>query len=271
MAAEIPPSYVLGSAVAFCAGLCTSHGDDFVVANLDIALQQVCRREAAHNHFFADYEELNVEGLQDICNLAAAIGPQRSILAVSQLGPAVLTMSLLSMHGLKLATVFWQIGRRDQEILKRSGTLLINLNEHKSGRSLFRELAALQREGYSLALMIDAPMKSRYRYTFLGYQVRCSSMLERYAASFDKHVIPISAELLDSTHLKLGALSSISRMENLTQQLLSFLQNEIYRHIQQYNWSPGSIIFSDKDALINGLRFIDDILEWRSKLRDRYQ
>jgi hypothetical protein len=52
-------------------------------------------------------------------------------------------------------------------------------------------------------------------------------------------------------------------MLGATQKLLSTVEELIYTHPLQYEWARTSIIFTDPNALLEGLSILEDILTWR--------
>jgi hypothetical protein len=262
-------SQLLGSALAFAATLAPRYERDFILERLPSVAEQIERREVMVERCRVGTGGLSVRGLEVVTQFVRAIGPDKAVLAVSQFGPTMLCVPTLATCGVKIACAYWAIAPAIGEILEAGGAVLLDLNRELNARSLLRRLAALQHAGRVIALIVEAPMQSRRRYSFMGYNVRCSSLLELYATSLKKVVLPLSSRIAAPDQLQMIVGEALPSPCNFTQVLLTGLENMIDGHFDQYMWSPASIVFSDPRALRSAIDLAPEILDWRETVLRR--
>jgi hypothetical protein len=258
---------LFGAALAFTAGLCSEFDRQSIIDHLYTLTAHRVRLHRLRGRTRTYCDPLEVSGIEQIDDLLRECRPQNTIFALSQMGANVLITPLLVSLGHRIAVVFWEIDAITREILSECEALLIDLNLHRDPHLLLGYLDGLQQSGCALAMVIEAPMNSRRRYRFLGYDVRCASLIEVYAKRSGNCVVPLASRLPGENNLEISMGEPIMDGDRLTQTLLSWVECQIYLHHDHYNWSTRSIIFTDQCALLNALAYAEDILQWRAQLR----
>jgi hypothetical protein len=256
----------LGPSLAMAAGICAKFDHASIVRRFDSlhARNGMMRRIALR--LAETPREVSFEGLAEIRQAVGDIGPNKVILAGSLLGYATATLLALSSLGLKIATVFWNVAPSDRLLLERAAIRLIDMRSQGSGLELFKLLRRTQAAGYVVALRCDAPGRSNKRHKFLGYDVKCATLIEAYARVSKLIILPIEAELLSDQAMTLSCRTPLREAKNATQNLLSQLEQSIYENPLNYSWASNSVIFSSDHAVGNALSFLPDILAWRDGL-----
>jgi hypothetical protein len=257
---------LLGSAIALSAGLYSRYEHDFIVAQFPALQWHLRKVKSVHRRLLRDRNEISFRGIDQIANLLHDVKSQRVVFAVSQFGPILASVPALTSIGVKVAGVYWALSDNNGRILESCRAHFIDLSEQRNGLSLIRSMQELHADGYVLALMCDAPGKSRSRYEFLNYTVRCANLIEVYARLNCCAVIPTYCQLLSDAEVSLHCTPPVTDYRNMTQRLLSDLEALIYKDYINYLWSGTSIIFSDSRAMVNGLRCLPDFLDWSERL-----
>ncbi len=254
---------LLGPAVAMSAGLYARFRHEFIVTQFDFLKSHSRNVKAIHRRLLRGGEAIKFLGLNDLAKPLQKLRTERVIFAGSQFGPPLASVVALTSMGVKVAGVYWALSKTYGRILENRRVRAINLTEQTNRFALIRLLQKLHDDGYVIWLMCDAPGKSRIRYKFLGYSVICANLIEVYARLYGCTVVPTYCRLLsdDEVSVHCGAMST--NYQNMTQRLLSNLQALIYEDPINYLWSGASIVFSDSRAILNGLHFVADFLEWR--------
>jgi Bacterial lipid A biosynthesis acyltransferase len=190
---------------------------------------------------------------------------ERLLFAGSQFGLPLASLAALSLIELKIACAFWAIAEVDRKFLQSRGVRTIDIAQQTNRFSFVRLLKNLHADGYAICLVCDAPGKSHARYDFLGYKVNCANLIEMYARLNKCTVIPTYCRLLSGHEVSMHCDLPLMDHENMTQRLLSNVETLIYDDYANYRWNGKSIIFSDPQALLNGLICLPDFLKWRDQ------
>jgi hypothetical protein len=240
-------------------------GIDHRSSNLnDLVQAQVLRRQAVAARYLENDEPARLLGLDDLVQAVAAEKLPGALFAVPQIGPFSLAAALITRSGVKMATVFWNLSGGVKQLLENSDVVLLKLDRNSAPRSTIGKIAELQLDGFCVCLLIEVPMRSRRRYSFMDYDVTCSSLIEIFARRCGRQVHRLYTILDNSENVKLCIESAVNG-RHLTQRLLSWAEKMAITHIVQYNWSEASIVFSDPAAYVNGLSFLPEILAWRDR------
>ena len=209
-------------------------------------------------------ETVRLMGLDDLVQTVAGKKLPGALFAVPQIGPFSLAAALIARSGVKIATAFWNLGGGAKQVLEKSDVVLLKLDRNSAPPSTIKEIAELQLDGFCVCLLIEVPMRSRRRYSFMDYDVTCSSLIEIFAQRCSRQIHRLYTILDNSGNVKLCIESAVNG-QHLTQKLLSWAEKLAITHIVQYNWSEASIVFSDPAAYANGLSFLPEILAWRDR------
>ena len=186
------------------------------------------------------------------------------IFAVCLTGPYQLVAALIALNKMKIATVFWKMGRAAKTLLTSSGVRLIDLASRAGTVAIMDEILSAHREGYNIFLIVETPMASRRRYKFFGYSVTCSSLIETLSKRFGWDIYVLDCSLKSDTEVRVQFTDLISGPD-ITQKLLRRCEAVALANIGEYIWTPASIVLSDPAAYINGLTFLPEILTWRDQ------
>jgi lauroyl/myristoyl acyltransferase len=247
------------------AGLCARFNHKFIVRQFDALSVQAGKAKEAHRRLLRDKEKIKFRGLNDAAELLQRLKSDRVIFAGSQFGPPLVSLAALASVGPRIAIVYWALSKTTKRILENCQVHTIDMTEQTSWLAFVRLLQKLQADGYFIWLMCDAPGKSRSRYDFLGYSVRCANLIEVYARIYDCMVIPTYCRLISYAEASLHFDTPLINHQNMTQLLLSNLEELIHKEHINYIWNKACIVFSDPRALQNGLRCLPDFLEWRDE------
>jgi hypothetical protein len=261
---QVRSADLLAQAFAVSANLALRRERSLIVQYYDRIQAEAQRRRAAVARYLENAESLRLWGLDDLVRAVSGESLPGALIALPQIGPFALAAALIARSGVKIATVFWDLGGEVKELLENSQVVLLRLDRNLAPRSTIREIEELQSSGFGVCLLIEVPMRSRRRYGFLGYRVACSSLIEACARHGNRRVHRLCAMLDDMGDVRL-AVESALRGRHLTQRLLCWAEKVAIAHIDQYNWSEASIVFSDPAAYENGLSFLPEILSWRDR------
>jgi hypothetical protein len=256
-------SDLLAQAFAISANLALRRDRSSIVQSYDLVQAQVLRRQAVTARYLENDEPARLLGLDDLVQTVAAEKLPGALFAVPQIGPFSLAAALIARSGVKIATVFWNLSGGVKRLLENSDVVLLKLDRNSAPRSTIGKIAELQLDGFCVCLLIEVPMRSRRRYSFMDYDVTCSSLIEIFAGRCGRQVHRLYI-LDNSENVKLCIESTVNG-QHLTQRLLSWAEKMAITHIAQYNWSEASIVFSDGAAYANGLSFLPEILAWRDR------
>ncbi len=247
------------------AGLYGRFGRKFITGQFNALNSQVEKTKRFYRRLLRDSETIEFHGLNNFAKLLRNLRSERVILAGSQFGPPLVSFAALTSLGLKVATVYWAWSETHRRILQNCGVHAIKMTEQTNRISFIRLLQKLHDDGYIIWLMCDAPGKSRIQYDFLGYTARCANLIEVHARIHGCTVIPTYCQLLSDNEASLHCNAPLTDYQYMTQRLLSNLQALIYEDPLNYLWGGSSIIFSDPQAILNGLRCLPDFLNWRDQ------
>jgi hypothetical protein len=262
---QVRNSDLLAQAFALSANLVLRRERSSIVQSYDPVRAEARRRRTAVTRYLADSRSLELLGLDDLVRAVTNEKTPGALIAIPQVGPFALAVALIARSGVKIATVFWDLGGEIKRLLKSSDVVLLRLDRNAAPRSTIREIAELLLRGFAVCLLIEVPMRSRRRYGFMGYNVTCSSLIETSARRCRKPVHRLYTILDSGRNIRLCVESAVSG-EYLTQFLLSWAEEVAIADIEQYNWSEASIVFSDPAAFANGLSFLPEILAWRDQV-----
>jgi hypothetical protein len=215
--------------------------------------------------YLEDRESVRLLGIDDLVRLIAKEKMPGALIAVPQIGPFALAVALIAGSGIKIATVFWDLGGEIKQLLESSDVVLLRLDRNSAAQSTIRQIEDLQLRGFVVCLLIEVPMRSRRLYSFMGYDVTCSSLIETSARYCRRPAHRLYAILDNIGNVRL-CIESAVRGKHLTQILLSWAEEVAIANIEQYNWSEASIVFSNPAAYQNGLSFLPEILSWRDQV-----
>jgi lauroyl/myristoyl acyltransferase len=259
-------SRLLGAALAMAAGLSQSFEQKFIVQQFDELFRQSRKSAAVHRRIVEDWQSLSFAGVNEIWPVLDMNDLQRVVFGVSQFGLVTASIAALRSMGLKLAIVFRSIDTPFRRFLEAAGTRLVDVTEHRNKFSLISVLQNSQNEGYIPVLRTDAPGNSGKRYRYFGYDVGCSNLIEVYARITNSAIVQVFNEAISEGEVHLGCKQPVfSRGETTTQRLLSELETAIMEHPGNYSWSSSSIVLSDDRAILNGLSYLPEFLEWRDR------
>lgn len=262
---KVRGSDLLAQAFAISANLALRQERSEIVQFYNIVQSEVLRRRVATARYLEDRESIRLLGLDDLVRTVANDKMPGALIAVPQIGPFALAVALIAGSGIKTATVFWDLGGDVKEVLKDSDVVLLRLDHSSAARSIIRKIEELQFRGFVVCLLIEVPMRSRRRYSFMGYDVTCSSLIETSARYCRRSVYRVYTILDNTGNVRLCVESAVNG-KHLTQILLSWAEEVAITNIEQYNWSEASIVFSDPAAYENGLSFLPEILSWRDRV-----
>lgn len=257
-------SDLLAQAFAISANLALRRERSLIVQSYDLIQAEVLRQRAALARYLENRESVRLLGLDDLVRAVSSETLPGALFAVPQIGPFALAAALIARCGVKIATVFWGLAGEVKQVLENSDVVLLRLDRCSSPRSTIREIEELQLRGFAVCLLIEVPMRSRRRYSFMDYDVACSSLIEVSARHCSRQVRRLYTILDNIGNVKLCIESAVDG-RHLTQALLSWAEEVAISNIEQYNWSEASIVFSDPAAYENGLSFLPEILEWRDR------
>jgi hypothetical protein len=265
---EVDESDLLAQAFAISANLALRRERSFIVRSYDRVRAEALRRRAAVVRYRETRGPVGLLGLDDFVRAVTSEKLPGALFAVPQIGPFALAAALIAGSGVKIATLFWDLGAEVKQLLENSDVILLRLDRHSAPRSTIRDIEELQLSGFGVCLLIEVPMRSRRRYSFLGYRVTCSSLIEACATHCNRQVHRLYTMLDNTGYVRLCTESAITG-SNATQRLLCWAEQVAIANIEQYNWSEASIAFSDPAAYENGLRFLPEILAWRDRRLQR--
>jgi hypothetical protein len=257
-------SDLLAQSFAISANLALRRDRSSIVQSYDLVQAEVLRRQAVTARYLENDEPARLLGLDGLVQAVAGEKLPGALFAVPQIGPFSLAAALIARSGVKIATVFWNLSGGVKQLLENSDVVLLKLDRDSAPRSTIKEIAELQLDGFCVCLLIEVPMRSRRRYSFMDYDVTCSSLIEIFAERCGRQVHRLYTILDNSENVKLCVESAVNG-QHLTQKLLSWAEKVAITHIAQYNWSEASIVFSDGAAYANGLSFLPEILAWRDR------
>jgi hypothetical protein len=263
-ALQVRMSDLLAQAFAISANLALCRERSSIVQSYDLVQAEVLRRRAALARYWENGESVRLLGLDDLVGAVAGETLPGALFAVPQIGPFALAAALIARSGVKIATVFWNLGKGVERLLENSDVVLLQLDRNSAPRSAIREIEELQQRGFGVCLLIEVPMRSRRRYSFMDYNVTCSSLIEIFARRCSRRVHRLYTVLDNAGDVRLCVKSAVTG-RHLTQRLLSWAEEVAIANIEQYNWSEASIVFSDPAAYENGLSFLPEILSWRDR------
>jgi lauroyl/myristoyl acyltransferase len=261
---------LLAEGFAVSANLFNCRTRSFIVAHYDIIRTEALRRAEAVARYIENTETVSLKGLEDLLAVTRNEKSKGSLLALPQVGPFALTLGLIAEHRVKIATAFWAMDGEQKRLLERSGVVLLDLNRDRTPFSIIRRIGKLYDHGYIMCLLIEVPMKSRRLYSFMGYRVKCSSLIETLAKYYKLEVSGLYCLLSDTGEIQI-VVSNAFRSNELTQRLLSWSEAVAVANIEQYDWSEASIVFSDPSAFANGLTFLPEIVSWRDRVVSRME
>jgi hypothetical protein len=218
-----------------------------------------------HKRLLDNAKRLNIRGSDQVAELLQRSKSERLIFAGCQFGPPLVSVEALSSLGANVAGVYWALGKTPRLILDRCGVYAIDLTKQTNPIALIRLLQRLQDDGYMVWLLCDVPGKSRARYNFLGYSVRCANLAEVFARVSRSKVVPIYSRMISEEDVSVHCDAPLTDYRNMTQRLLSNVETLINEDPMNYLWDGTSIIFSDPQALQNGLDCLPDFLAWRER------
>jgi hypothetical protein len=208
-------------------------------------------------------------GLSEAKALADKIDVSRSLFVFCDFGSLHVALKALQHVGLKPAVVFETLDPSTVQLAENLGITLVDFRSISCATEAFRTLRDLQKQGFAVALRADAKGQGRETYDFLGYQVRCSRLVEVYARWSGSDVFPIVATLVDKRRFAFRIDDSFYGEQCSTRSLLSRIDDWITNDPEDYNWTTSSMVFSDQAALINGLMRMPIFLDWLAKARTR--
>jgi hypothetical protein len=205
-----------------------------------------------------------------INQLASKIGqfrPNELLVATAHCGHFIAFMNACAQHGIPLTMCYKAASKSYLNAAARNRLRLVDLSSQKSVHSLFRSLDSERARGYYVAIMIDGPFSSRRRFRFLGYEVSASSLAELYARKSGSALLPLISRASDTLELSFSELGIIEKLgNNLTQQMLDWLQTAIFQNPSQYQWLSNSILMSNEIARDTALSFLPEALAWRERI-----
>jgi len=258
-------SDLLAQAFAISAHLAPRRERSAIVQFYNLVQSEVLRRRDALTRYLEDRESVRLLGLDGFVRTIAKEKMPGALIAVPQIGPFALAVALIAGSGIKTATVFWDLGGEIKQLLESSDVVLLRLDRSSAARSIIRKIEELQLRGFVVCLLIEVPMRSRRRYSFMGYDVTCSALIETSARYCRRPVHRLYAILDNIGNVRLCIESAVNG-KDLTKILLSWAEEVAIANIEQYNWSEASIVFSDPAAYQNGLSFLPEILSWRDRV-----
>jgi hypothetical protein len=261
---------LLGAARAMTAGLHTKFGERFVPGQCYALKAQLARWSGIHKRLLGNGKGLSICGSDKVAELLQNLKSERLIFAGCQFGPPLVSVAALSSLGANVAGVYWALGKTQRQILDKCRVRAIDMTGQTNRFALIRLLQGLQADGYIVWLMCDVPGKSRERYNFLGYKVRCANLIEVFARLSHSTVVPTYCRMI-SEDVSVHCDAPLTDYSNMTQRLLSNVETLIYEDPMNYLWDGTSIIFSDPQALQNGLNCLPDFLEWRERSTARHE
>jgi hypothetical protein len=258
-------SRFLGSAVAMSAGLHRKFDRDCIIHQLDALYRRQELLQRAGRRLLENLVSMEYNGLAEVRRALEGVAVDKVVVAGSLVGLTTATILALRSLGLKIATVFGSLGEAHYARLAAAGIALVDLRVQNKF-ALFDRLRNLQAEGHLLALRCDVSGGS-HKYKFLGYDVTCSNLIETYARMNACLVVPVDARLISEREMTLTCGEPLRGPADTTQTLLSQLESSIYRDPINYAWSRTSLIFSDTQAVRNGLSYLPHIVAWREERR----
>lgn len=258
-------SRFLGSAVAMAAGLHLSFDRDFIIQQVDALYRRQELLQRAGRRILENPLTIECDGLAEVRRVLGALDVHKVVVAGGLVGLTTATILALRSLGLKIATVFGNLGEVHHARLAAAGIALVDLRLHNKF-ALFDRLRNLQAQGYLLALRCDVAAGS-HKCRFLGYDVTCSNLIDMYARINACTVVPLDSRLISEREMTLTCGEPLRGPGETTQPLLSQLESSIHRDPVNYLWSSTSIIFSDTRAVRNGLSYLPDIVAWREERR----
>jgi hypothetical protein len=261
----IVASRFLGSAVAMSAGLHRRFDGDFIIQELDALYRRHDLLRRAGRRLLENPASMEYDGLAEVQRALQGVEVHKTIVAGGLVGLTTATLLALRSLGLKIATVFGSLGEAHYARLAAAGVALVDL-QVQNKFALFDRLRNLQAEGHLLALRCDASGGS-HKYKFLGYDVTCSNLIETYARINACTVVPVDSRLTSEREMTLTCGEPLRGPAETTQTLLAQLESSICRDPVNYAWSSTSLIFSDTQAVRNGLSYLPHIIALREARR----
>jgi hypothetical protein len=249
-----------------CAGLFSRFERGFIAHQFDALQLHYERIHNAEQTLLRGAKPMAVRDVDGLREKLADLRSRNVIIAASQYGASSLSVAALSSMGAKIASLYWKIPKRYLQIFEQCKVPLIDMTKQEDTLRLFKTLLDLQADNYLLFLLSDVPGKSRKHYRFLGYDVKCSNLIEVYSRYKRSMVLPMHSRIISDSEILLHCGAPFGWHRNMTQRLLSDLESLIYQNHSDYSWSGASIIFSDSRAMLNGLSLLPDFLEWRDQI-----
>ena len=260
---------LLGSAVALAAGLSSRFDHDYITGQFQALRLHHTKVAHLHRRLVCGVDKVRYRGMRRVASLLQGLRSQRVIFAGSQFGPILAGVAALASIGAKVAGVYSALSGNNARILRNCRANFIDLNRYKTGFSILEAMRQLHSDGYVIWLMCDLPGQSRVHCEFMGYNVRCASLLEVYARVQRCSVVPSYCRVLSDREVSMECGAPLTDYNNMTQCLLSELETLIYEEPINYLWQDSCIVFSDPRALPNGLRCLPEFLEWRDRAAAR--
>jgi hypothetical protein len=154
-----------GQAFAISANLALRPDRSSIVQSYDLVQAEVLRRQAVTARYLENGEPARLLGLDDLVQTVAGEKLPGALFAVPQIGPFSLAAALIARSGVKIATVFWNLGGGVKQLLENSEVVLLKLDRNSAPRSTIEKIAELQLDGFCVCLLIEVPMRSRRRYS----------------------------------------------------------------------------------------------------------
>ena len=253
------------AAIGITAGLRADLGERSTVRQFHALNSQFAKVTGIHQSLLGEGRDISIRGQDEVAELLCTLKSERVLFAGSQFGPPLLSIAALTSLGANVATVYWALGKTHRQIFDKYRVHAIDMTEQTNRFAFIKLLKKLHAEGYVIWLMCDAPGESRAHYNFLGYAVRCANLIETYARLGRCTVVPIYCRLISDEEASVYCDPPLKDYQEMTQRLLSRLETLIYDDPINYLWGGRSIIFSDPQAILNGVRCLPDFLDWRER------
>jgi hypothetical protein len=256
---------LLQATVAMTAGLHKEFSESFIARQFPALNSQFTKLRGIYSGLLGDGKNFGIGGLDGVAELLRTLKSERVIFAGSQFGSPLVSIAALASLGANVAGIHLTLGNTQKQILDKYRVHAIDITEPTNLFAFIRPLQKLHDDGHVIWLMCDAPGKSRARYNFLGYAVRCANLIERFARIGRCTVVPTHCRLISEREASVHCDAPLADYDSMTQRLLSNVETRIYEDPANYIWDGASIIFSDPQAILNGVRCLPDFLDWRER------
>ncbi len=188
------------------------------------------------------------------------------IIASSYFGHPVAFSCAASNIGIPITLLYQNISDEYRDALLACGIELIPILLESSASEISRSLDKSLTSRRLPVILFDAPVTGRRTFSFLGYKVTASTLLAQYAARRKVTVHPVFSIIGSDGQLFYQICQRLA-VEGLghTELLLTLLEERIRSSPEQYKWTSSSLIYTDADARLNALSFLESAISWREK------